>query len=73
MGSALSLVRVDTNGHINLMVSGDAGPDYTIQTSTNLLDWTTLLATNQPALPFQFIDPDPANSLVRFYRALLGP
>jgi hypothetical protein len=60
-------------GSLNLLVSGDAGPDYTIQGSTNLLNWSDLFTTNQPALPFNWSDPATTNQSLRFYRVLLGP
>jgi mono/diheme cytochrome c family protein len=62
-----------TNGQFKLLISGDAGPDYTVQVSTNLLDWTALWTTNPPALPFQISDPGASNYPQRFYRVLLGP
>lgn len=62
-----------TGGQFALQVDGDFGPDYSIQTSTNLLDWATVFSTNSPALPFNWLDPEPANANLRFYRILLGP
>jgi len=62
-----------TNSQFRLLISGDAGPDYSVLGSTNLVDWLTLLSTNSPALPFQFIDPSATNYRQRFYRVLLGP
>ena len=62
-----------SNGQFRLLISGDAGPDYIVQGSTNLLDWVPLWATSSPALPFQFTDPAATNYRQRFYRVLLGP
>jgi hypothetical protein len=62
-----------SNGRFGFQINGDAGPDYLIQTSTNLLDWTTVLSTNSPALPFNWTDPSPALDAARFYRVRLGP
>jgi uncharacterized repeat protein (TIGR03806 family) len=62
-----------TNGQFKLLISGDAGPDYTVQVSTNLLDWTALWTTNPSALPFLISDPSASNYQQRFYRVLLGP
>lgn len=62
-----------SNGQFGFEINGDAGPDYLIQTSTNLLDWTTVLSTNSPALPFNWTDPSPALDAARFYRVRLGP
>ncbi len=59
------------DGQFSIHVDGIEGPDYTVETSTNLVDWTILFSTNSPALPFDWSDTvsDPA----RFYRVLIGP
>jgi hypothetical protein len=62
-----------SNGQFRLQISGDSGLDYTVQGSTNLLDWTSLWTTNPPALPFPFVDASSTNYFRRFYRVLLGP
>jgi hypothetical protein len=62
-----------TNGAFRLVVSGDYGPDYVVQGSTNLTAWTNLLVTNSPVLPFNWSDPGASNLSRRFYRVLLGP
>jgi hypothetical protein len=62
-----------SNGQIRLSISGDSGPDYTVQASSNLLVWSSIFTTNQPALPFLFVDPGMTNADQRFYRVLLGP
>ncbi len=56
-----------------LRITGDSGPDLSIQHSTNLLDWATLLTTNSPVVPFDWTDPTATNRLQGFYRLLLGP
>jgi hypothetical protein len=61
------------NGQATLHISGDTGPDYFVQASTNLTDWATILATNQPALPLTWTDPNTSAFLRRFYRVRLGP
>jgi hypothetical protein len=72
--SSPSLVQPSVvGGAFHLQVSGDVGPDYTIQGSTNLLNWADLFTTNQPALPFNWSDPAMTNRAQRFYRVLLGP
>ena len=60
-------------GWFSVLVSGDAGPDYSIQGSTNLVNWTVIQTTNPPGLPFLFTDPGASNYHQRFYRVLLGP
>jgi hypothetical protein len=57
---------------LNLFISGNTGPDYTIQTSTNLTAWQTAVTTNSPALPWSWSDTNLAFPQ-RFYRVLLGP
>jgi len=64
-----------SGGSLQMSISGDAGPDYSVYASTNLAapDWSLLLVTNPPALPFLFVDPTVTNHLQRFYRIQLGP
>ena len=64
-----------SNQAFSMMVSGDAGPDYSIYTATSLVSqaWTLLLTTNPASLPFLFRDSSITNSAQRFYRVLLGP
>jgi len=45
-----------TNGQISLAVSGDAGPDYFIQVSTNLIQWQPVFTNLSPTLPFCWTD-----------------
>ena len=64
-----------TNGKFGLSVSGDPGPDYALQGTTNLGQpnaWVTLFTTNSPAVPFWWTDPQ-TNLAQRFYRVLLEP
>jgi hypothetical protein len=60
------------NGHIGFNISGQSGPDYAVETSTNLMQWSTAFITNSPALPFLWTD---TNSIEpqQFYRLKLGP
>jgi len=67
----LSSVTV-TAGQVRLTVNGMVGPDYTLQTSTNLLDWQTLFTTNSPTLPLTLMDTH-FNDTLRFYRIQIGP
>jgi hypothetical protein len=61
------------NGKFGITISGDAGPDYTIQASSNLLNWSPILTTNPQVTPFLFLDPNATNYTQRFYRVILGP
>jgi hypothetical protein len=64
---------VYSNGLYQMSVSGDVGPDYTIQGSTDLVNWATLDTTNPATMPFSWSDPNAFNYSVRFFRVLLGP
>ena len=61
------------SGVFNMLVTGDAGPDYTIQASTNLVNWTPLFTTNSPALPFNWSSTNTGSFNQRYFRVLLGP
>jgi uncharacterized protein (DUF2062 family) len=61
-----------SNGQFVLQVSGQNGPDYEIQTSTNLTQWSAVFATNSPAMPFSWQDIAATNSAA-FYRVIVGP
>jgi hypothetical protein len=53
-------------------VGGDAGPDYVVLASTNLVNWLPLWTNVSPVLPFGFTN-STSNFNQRFYRVLLGP
>ena len=59
-------------GQFGFGVSGQSGPDYAIETSTNLAQWSNSFITNSPALPFTWTAAA-TNSPQRFYRVKLGP
>jgi len=61
------------NGVFRMTVAGDGGPDYTVQTSTNLLNWANLLTTNGPPGFFMFGVTDTMSTPQKFYRVRLGP
>jgi hypothetical protein len=54
-------------------VSGDAGLNYYLQTSTNLTDWQTVFTNLNATPPFVWTDAESANYRSRFYRVLLSP
>jgi hypothetical protein len=62
-----------TNGQFGFWIYGDAGPDYTVQTSTNLTSWSSLGTWSSPVPPFFWSDTNSSQGAVRFYRAVLGP
>ena len=61
-----------SSGQVSLVVGGPFGPDYTLWTSTNLIDWQVLSATNSPVTPITLV----VTNLIdraRFYRIQIGP
>ena len=56
-----------------LQVSTHAGARMSIQTSTTLTNWTTILTTNATLSLFDFIDNGSTNQPRRFYRAIMLP
>jgi hypothetical protein len=74
--NSLSTAGIDNisfaGGKFSFNVSGQSGPDYAIETSTNLTQWSNLFITNSPILPFTWAD---SNFITpqRFYRVKLGP
>jgi hypothetical protein len=61
-----------SGGQLTVTISGQSGPDYAIETSTNLTQWSNVIITNSPVLPFNWTD---TNFITpqRFYRVKLGP
>jgi hypothetical protein len=62
-----------TGSHLTVSVNGQVGPDYGVETSTNLSDWTLLWLTNPPAMPFNWTSTNAATEAKRFYRVRVGP
>jgi hypothetical protein len=66
-------INLQTGAAFRLVGSGLAGANYILETSTNLLNWTTLanLTATNGAFEFDFVPP--ANDAQRFFRARSGP
>jgi hypothetical protein len=60
-------------GQFSLQVNGQTGPDYRIETSTNLTDWTPVHTANSPAMPFTWTYVATGGVSKRFYRVKIGP
>jgi hypothetical protein len=58
---------------IEFQVNGGSGPDYAVESSTNLMNWNILFITNSPAIPFFWADTNAASLPVQFYRVKIGP
>jgi hypothetical protein len=61
------------NGQFSLSVTGQVGPDYALQASSNLINWTTVWTTNSPSIPFSWFDTNAGVYPERFYRLEVGP
>ncbi len=60
------------SGQVNLVVNGTQGPDYTLLTSTDLVNWQALFTTNSPLMPLTLVDTNSTDA-ARFYRVQIGP
>lgn len=72
-GGTDEFVEMNADGRIRLVVSGDVGPDYHFQTSSDLALWQTAFVAESPRLPFEWTDPESMAGESRFYRLVLGP
>ena len=61
-----------TGGQVILTATGALGPDYTLLTSTNLVNWQPLFVTNPTVMPVQLSTPNSAEPQ-RFFRLQPGP
>jgi hypothetical protein len=63
-----------SNGQFSLTVNGMVGPDYAVQISTNLVNWSTVFETNSPPSPWNWADTNASGTNTEsFYRILVGP
>jgi hypothetical protein len=69
---ALNSITV-SNGQITLVADGTLGPDYTLLTSTDLVNWRVLFTTSSPALPVTLVDTNAVTNGMGFYRIGIGP
>lgn len=57
------------DGTVTLVINNTPNFALTLQTSTNLLDWTTLTTSTPTASPYTYTDTRTADEAVRYYRA----
>jgi len=64
-----------SNGQFTLRVTNTiVGPDYAVQGSSNLVEWSTLFITNSPPTnSFQWNDTNALTLPAQFYRIKVGP
>jgi hypothetical protein len=68
----LNSIRI-SNGITTLVAGGTLGPDYTLLTSTDLVNWRVLFTTNSPALPVTLVVTNSVANAAAFYRIKIGP
>ncbi len=63
------------SGQFTLRVTNSiVGPDYAVQASSNLVNWSTLFITNSPPMnSFQWTDTNALTLPMQFYRIKVGP
>jgi hypothetical protein len=62
------------NGQFSLQVAtGTSGPDYFVQFSPDLTNWTTIYTNLSAVTPFTFTDTNAISSPNGFYRVVIGP
>jgi len=66
-------VRWLTNRELQFTFNTSVNTSYTIQASTNLANWDSLLTLAGSGAPMTIIDPGAAGSTRRFYRVKVGP
>jgi len=62
-----------SSAQVQLSMSGQVGPDYTVWASEDLVSWVNLTTTTPTAFPYVWTDPNAANFPKRFYQVKLGP
>jgi hypothetical protein len=71
-GPTLGLVSRPSASQLQFQINGSAGQNYTIQTSTNLINWGQVRVTNAPSDSFSVLLNNATNNPA-FYRILVGP
>jgi hypothetical protein len=62
-----------SSAQLQLSMSGQVGPDYTVWASEDLVSWVNLTTTTPTVFPYVWSDPNAANFSKRFYQVKLGP
>ncbi len=65
--------KKNSNGQFQIDVTGTGGQVFQIQSSTNLLNWTTVSTHTLIGTNYSFTDPNSTTGISRFYRAVLLP
>lgn len=60
-------------GQPQISISGEPNGNYTLLTSTNLVNWQALFTTNLIFFPYTMVDTNLTANSARFYRIQIGP
>ena len=60
----------ESGGQIKLQLAGEAGREYAIEKSEDLMSWTAVLRTNIPTPLFYYQEPEVERSQQQFFRAV---
>jgi len=73
--SSIALKSLGTTpaGDYLMQVVSRTNANFSLQRSSNMLQWTSILTTNSPSGVFNYADPKPPGSVRFFYRAQLLP
>ena len=73
--SSISLRPLGTalDGANLVQVLSRTNANFTLQRSSNMIHWASILTTNSPSGAFNYADPKPPGSVRYFYRAQLLP
>ena len=58
---------------LQLSISGQVGPDYTVRASEDLVSWVSLSTNTPTVFPYVWADPSTNKLPKRFYQLILGP
>jgi hypothetical protein len=61
------------NGQFQFNFTGNPGQNYTLQASSDLVNWSSLITTNSSNSAYTITDPSAAGMPRRFYRIWVGP
>ena len=70
---ALQQPQKRSDANFQFQLYGDIGQTYTVESSTNLFDWTSLTSFVATTLPMDVVDFSATNFPARFYRASSPP
>jgi len=59
---------LSSSNAVDLLISGEFGRSYRLQTSTNFSSWDDVMSFTNQGPPYEFVDPIQPNFSARFYR-----